>query len=259
MRRLLLLHGYAQNAKLFETRMSTIRKACEKDVEFIFLDAPYILENAEITRHALPLKLLQATETNDSSSAPDDALIPRAWWRPNEDRTVYLGLRKTLIFFSEWLRENKINGIFGFSQGAVLTSILAAILERPDSWSGFIINGKPIHPPLDFFILVSGYLPLDASLAHIFSTFAPKLKTPSLHIIGDTDVIAGGERSRALINAYDETTRRIERHEGGHAVPLSENWRKFFQEYITNFTSGVEIPSPESTTDNRSSRPRNTL
>lgn len=144
-------------------------------------------------------------------------------------------------------------------------------LEHPDSWPGFIIDGKPVHPPLlvftfhllfliyppspfhrDFFIPVSGFLPVDVSLAPIFSK--SEIKTPSLHILGDTDVIVVKERSEALIDVCDETTRRVERHEGGHFVPSKTNWRKFLKEYITNFTPGVEILSPEYSISNDSSR-----
>lgn len=232
--------------------MSAIRKACERDVEFIFLDAPHIVQSAEMAPHSL--QWLQAAEANISPFDPDGALTPRAWWRANDERTVYGGLDKTLVFFSEWLKENRINAVFGFSQGAAMASILAAILEHPDSWPGFIIDGKPVHPPLDFFIPVSGFLPLDVSLAPIFSKSAPKIKTPSLHILGDTDVIVVTERSEALIDVCDETTRRVERHEGGHFVPSKTNWRKFLKEYITNFTPGVEIPSPEYSISNDSSR-----
>ncbi|KIJ41081.1 hypothetical protein M422DRAFT_75668 [Sphaerobolus stellatus SS14] len=241
-RKILMLHGYSQNATIFYKRMSAIRKACEKNVEFVFLDAPTVLLVSDLPGHSL--EWLQAAEANAAPSEPDDALTPRAWWRANEDKTTYYGLEQSIELVRETLKKTRFNGVLGFSQGASMAAIVAAILERPESYPGFVVNGQPIHPKLDFFIPVSGFLPLDTSMEHILSTTSPKLTTPSLHIIGDTDVIVVPERSQILLDACDQDTARVERHEGGHFVPSKTNWRNFFKEYISKFAPGVQIASP---------------
>jgi len=221
--------------------MSAIRKACEKNVEFVFLNAPNTLEPSDIPGHTL--QLLQAAESF-ASTETDDSLTPRAWWRANEDKTVYYGLEGSLELFKEVLSKNKFDGVLGFSQGATMAAIVAAILERPESYPGFVVDGQPIHPKLEFFIPVSGFLPLPTSFESILSKTTPKLTTPSLHIIGDNDIIVTPERSQTLVDACDPASTRIERHEGGHFVPSTGRWRIFFKEYLTDFAPGVEIASP---------------
>ncbi|KAF8499904.1 serine hydrolase FSH, partial [Hysterangium stoloniferum] len=237
-----LVNSYSQNGKIFYKRMSAIRKACEKHVQFVFLDAPHILVPADLPGHAL--EWLQAAEANASPSEPDEALTPRGWWEANADRTKMTGLHETLALLRDTLRSTRFHGVLGFSQGAALAGVVAAILERPESYPGFIENGQPIHPKLDFFISVSGFLPVDPLLNSIISQTTPKLTTPSLHVIGNTDVIVIPERSQTLIDACDENCARIERHEGGHFVPSKTNWRHFFKQYLCTFSPGVDISSP---------------
>lgn len=237
-----MLHGYSQNGKIFYKRMSAIRKACEVHVEFVFLDAPHIIVPADLPGHAQ--EWLQAAESNASPSEPDDALTPRGWWKADADRTKMTGLHESLTLLRDTLQSTQFHGVLGFSQGAALAGILAAILERPESYSGFIENGHPIHPKLDFFIPVSGFVPVDPILKSIISQTTPKLTTPSLHVVGNNDVIVIPERSQTLIDACDENYARIERHEGGHFVPSKNNWRHFFKQYLCTFSVGVHIPSP---------------
>jgi fermentation-respiration switch protein FrsA (DUF1100 family) len=94
-----------------------------------------------------------------------------------------------------------------------------------------MIDGKPIHPPLcvrytavsylvdsicsEFVIPISGFVPSDPLLERIISRTSPKLTTPSLHVVGDNDMIVPRERSQFLISAYEEKAARVERHEGG--------------------------------------------
>ena len=94
-----------------------------------------------------------------------------------------------------------------------------------------MIDDKPVHPKLsvliyvlpyeayfrrrEFFISISGFVASDPLLEHIMSRTSPKLATPSLHVVGDTDVIVIPERSQLLINICCENTAKVERHEGG--------------------------------------------
>ena len=71
------------------------------------------------------------------------------------------------LFSATWLKMDGIilQGVLGFSQGAAMAAVLAAVvssnvrerlpthlscdqLERPELYDPFMIDGKPIHPPL---------------------------------------------------------------------------------------------------------------
>ncbi|KAF8489687.1 serine hydrolase FSH [Gautieria morchelliformis] len=239
MRKVLMLHGFSQNASIFRKRMSVIRKACEGHVEFVFVDAPHDLVPVDLPGHAL--EWLQAAEAN--ATTKDDSLTPRAWWRANDEKTVCNGLQESLLLLREILRETTFQGVLGFSQGAAMAAVLAAVLEKPELYEPFMIGGKAVHPKLDFFIPISGFMPSDPLLEHILSRTSTKLTTPSLHVVGDTDVIVAPERSQLLISVCDQEVARVERHEGGHFVPSKANWRRFLQEYLVRGPD-AQIGSP---------------
>ena len=62
---------------------------------------------------------------------------------------------------------------------------------------------------------ISGFLPSDPFLQRILSPSSPKLVTPSVHVIGDNDVIVVPERSQILVDVCATENVRVERHEGG--------------------------------------------
>lgn len=67
-------------------------------------------------------------------------------------------------------------GIIGFSQGAAVAAVIASILEEPTKQNLF---SAIHHPPVKFFISVSGFrmrFKMYDELYHI--------NTPSLHVIG---------------------------------------------------------------------------
>ncbi|KAF8589482.1 hypothetical protein K439DRAFT_1332677 [Ramaria rubella] len=235
--------SYSQNASIFHKRMGAIRKACEKHVEFIFVDAPHILVPADLPGHAL--EWLQAAEAN--ATIGDANLTPRAWWKSNAERSVCIGLTESLLLLKTTLQKTTYQGVMGFSQGAAMAAVLVAILERPQSYEEFMVDGQPVHPKLDFFISISGFVPVDPFLELIISPTTSKITTPSLQVIGDNDVIVIPERSQHLISVCDKESIRVERHEGGHFVPSKANWRNFFKEYLINPGAQAQIPPPSET------------
>lgn len=66
-------------------------------------------------------------------------------------------------------------------------------------------------------IFAGGFLPVATNPT--FEGYFPIEQTPTLHIIGNVDVIIGEARSLALVeNCHDA---RIERHDGGESITLS--------------------------------------
>ncbi|KAK7033988.1 Family of serine hydrolases 3 [Paramarasmius palmivorus] len=227
-KKVLVLHGYAQNANIFSKRLAALRKQC-KGVELFFLDAPHILQ---------PVDLFGDTpESLDSASDP--ALTPRGWWKFSDSaKTQYVGIETTLDLIRDTLKSTRYDGVLGFSQGAALATLITALLERPHLYPPFLIDGQSPHPPFQYCVSVAGFKARDPIGDTILS---PGFSTPTLHILGKTDVIVTEERAKTILDVT--INKRVEEHEGGHFVPSKANWRKFLSEYLREGPA-VDIPSP---------------
>ncbi|EMD32934.1 hypothetical protein CERSUDRAFT_118363 [Gelatoporia subvermispora B] len=239
-RKVLMLHGYTQSATIFSKRIGAVRKACSKDVDFVFVEAPHILSPVDLTASFsstnTTLSDLGAAEAADET---DPALAPRAWWKADAARTQTIGLEESLIFLRDILKETHFDGVFGFSQGASMAAILAALLERPEVFPAFLVDGKSPHPPFQFCISVAGFRPRSPLCDTIF---LPSYSTPTLHVLGRNDIIVVEERSKTLLEV--SSNKRVEWHDGGHFVPSKANWRNFFRSYLRDPLGAVPSPGP---------------
>jgi len=68
----------------------------------------------------------------------------------------------------------------------------------------------PGHPYRQLCIAVSGFVAPGPLASQVF---ASGYSTPTLHVVGRTDIIVTEERSNVLINV--SRSKRIERHDGG--------------------------------------------
>lgn len=66
----------------------------------VFLDGPIVLPPVD-----LPLDFGSLDRPPPIDAPTDPELIPRAWWRANEDRTVYQGVDDTLIYVRDFLKK----------------------------------------------------------------------------------------------------------------------------------------------------------
>jgi len=238
-RTVLVLHGYSQNGSMFSKRLGALRREA-KDIEFVFIDAPHVLQpidliNAHARNPALSFDVQPTEEVTEQEQ--DSTLTPRAWWRPNPERTKGIGLEESLAVVRDVLKTRRFIGVMGFSQGAALAAIVAALLEKPEAYPPFLVDGKAPHQPMQFCIAVSGFKLTDPICDPLF---APSYLTPTLHVIGKNDVVVIEERSRKLIEV--SANKRVEEHEGGHFVPSNGSWRKFLVDFMSN--PFANIPSP---------------
>ncbi|KAG6885046.1 hypothetical protein C0993_006373 [Termitomyces sp. T159_Od127] len=88
-----------------------------------------------------------------------------------------------------------------------------------------------------FCVAVSGFRLRDPFCDPLFNN---QYATPSLHVIGKTDIIVTEERSQSLVAA--STNGRVEYHDGGHFVPSKKQWLKFLHAYMLEPSS--DLPSP---------------
>ncbi|KAJ7905146.1 FSH1-domain-containing protein [Mycena leptocephala] len=230
---------YSQNATIFSKRLGALRKQCGKSIDFVFVDGPKILQ---------PVDLVGATPGATSTATTLDALgaseaiepntESRAWWTWNNTRSNALGLPESLALLRDVLKTRTFDGVLGFSQGAALAALLAALLEHPHAYSPFLIDGQPPHPPFKFCVAVSGFRLSEPIADAIYGT---SFATPTLHIIGRNDIIVIEERSQSLVKI--SANARVEEHDGGHFVPSKGNWRKFLAAYLLDPTDNVPSPS----------------
>ncbi|KAJ7507350.1 FSH1-domain-containing protein [Mycena galericulata] len=241
-RTILVLHGYSQNATVFSKRLGALRKQCGKNVDFVFVDGPSILQPVDL-HGAAPQP--GSTESTLDALGAAEAIEARAWWKWNPDRVDPIGLPETLEVLRDILKTRKFDGVMGFSQGAACAALLSALLEQPHTYPPFLIDGKPPHPPFQFCVAVSGFRLSGSTADAIFGT---GYSTPTLHVIGRNDIIVVEERSRKLIQI--STNARVEEHDGGHFVPSKGNWRKFLAAYLLDPTDNVPSPSLTPSADN---------
>jgi predicted esterase len=120
----------------------------------------------------------------------------------------YEGWSKTENWLvSLFVQSAPFDGVFGFSQGAALTSLLVG-LRNPREAEARI--------SFDFAIMVGGFASNDGRHAEIYQRKA-KYGLPSVHIIGKSDFVVPSSRSDRLASFFKDPL--ILRHSGGHVVP----------------------------------------
>ncbi|KAI1791389.1 serine hydrolase FSH [Ganoderma leucocontextum] len=242
-KKVLMLHGYAQNATMFSKRMGALRKSCGKNIELVFIDGPHVLSLVDLAEafgsssETSSSDDLGAQEATTDSSDP--ALLPRGWWKVDAARMRTIGLEDSILQLRDILHEDHYDGIFGFSQGAAMAALMSALLEKPEVFPPFLVDGKPPHPPFTFCVAAAGFRP-ESPLCD--SIFLPSFSTPTLHVLGRTDVLVVEERSKTLSDV--SVNKRIEWHDGGHFVPSKANWRNFLKAYLKDPLGDVPSPGP---------------
>jgi pimeloyl-ACP methyl ester carboxylesterase len=169
--RMLCLHGYHGSADILRRQLAPLAATFPRDVELVYVDAP--------------------------SLARGDY----GWWHDTFD-----GWERTRDWVVDLLRSGpRIDGIFGFSQGAALAGMLAGVRDS-----------DPSCPDFEFAIMVGGFTSPFARHADLFRR---KLQVPSVHVIGRTDPIVPRPDSLLLADRFDSPT--VLEHPGGHVIAAS--------------------------------------
>ncbi|KAI0697393.1 serine hydrolase FSH [Cerioporus squamosus] len=237
-KKVLVLHGYAQNGLIFSKRVSSGDSICAT----FFVDAPHVLTPADL---AAAFNKSEESSLNDlgapeASTDSDPALAPRGWWKTDASRTKAIGLEDSILYLRDILSKDHYDGIFGFSQGAGMAAIMAALqLEKPDVFPPLLVDGKPPHPPFTFCISAAGFRQ-DSPLCD--SIFLPSYSTPTLHIIGRADTLVPAEYSQKLVDV--SANKRVEYHDGSHFVPSKASWRNFLKAYMKDPLGDIPPPAP---------------
>ncbi|RNA15578.1 leucine rich repeat [Brachionus plicatilis] len=188
-KKILFLHGLRQNSNKLKKRTSNLAKVLrECNVKVAYLDGthPYRSGNGN---------------NSDSVSAIESQ---RAWYQYDENNKVYIGLEESIEYVLNYVKlHGPFIGIIGFSQGAVLASLLTKL------------NPNLFH----FVIIISGFKPQDLKYGKfIFSTDCP-FDFASMHIYGKNDRMITRDRSEDFSKCFKNPL--LFEHPDGHFMPLS--------------------------------------
>jgi hypothetical protein len=171
--RVLCLHGYHGSAAVLRTQMARFVAGMPASVEFVYVDAPSL------------------------------AVGDYGWWHAGSGGWERTRTWATQLFGST----GGFDGVFGFSQGAALTGLLAGVQETR--------TGDP-HGDVNFgCALMVGGFKSDAAGPH--ELFPHPLRVPSVHVIGRIDGVVPPAESRRLADQFTDPI--VLEHPGGHVVP----------------------------------------
>ncbi|KAJ3297978.1 Ovarian cancer-associated protein 2 [Rhizoclosmatium sp. JEL0117] len=232
--RILCLHGYSQNEKVFRKRSAVLRKDLETiGAELVYVTAPHDAptpdQEIDAMTEAERLKL-------HGEMKPEDIL--KGWWVSNADKTGQLGYKESIHFLKKvWIEKGPFDGILGFSQGAAMAPLLLSELAFASK-----VNDLTPYTLPRFLILVSGFVssavtgmadaPEEESVLNLWDE--GKIPVPALHVIGLGDAWVVPLESNGLAQRFVEGASVIIEHDGGHYIPSTADMRAKFKEYVAS-------------------------
>ncbi|CDS04144.1 hypothetical protein LRAMOSA07098 [Lichtheimia ramosa] len=228
--RILCLHGMVQNGTIFRKKTAVLRKKLDKIADLVYVTGPHLITDPKYTSEAARKA---AADPNAS-----EELKPYGWWFPissyaNTEEGYYAGFKESVEYLKDVLvKEGPFDGIFGFSQGACLAAVMAELLENR-SLMPHLVSPEFEHPAFRFAIVAAGFKPESQDATQ--NLFKGKIKTPSMHLIGEADSLIVPERMLALADVFEDPI--IFKHPGGHLVPTNAASRNDILAFVSKFST----------------------
>jgi pimeloyl-ACP methyl ester carboxylesterase len=189
--KVLALHGFTLEGKVMRYQLGPVAEQLEQRFDVSYPDAPHSCSEQSVERLWKTHRPPRGVET------------PRAWWHAEENGRLYAGWQSSVAFLSPLLAAGEPSVVLGFSQGALLAALLAAISSVGEG------------PPVAGVILIAGSLPRAEGLSRYFDRV---IDVPSLHLIGQRDSLMKGAPKK-LVERFDPAQRTVLEFDGGHVVP----------------------------------------
>ena len=147
----------------------------------------------------------------------------RGWWKELDAVSRYSTLHRSLEVLAATLRKAPVDGVIGFSQGATLAIMLAALCEGSSqrlealAAQGHPINIQPPQPPFKFAVVSCGHKGTDEFYDGFYN---PRLTTPVYFDVATLDHMIDLPGSEAW--ARSSWTSRVSIRKGGHWFPTSK-------------------------------------
>ncbi|KAI8098236.1 serine hydrolase FSH [Gilbertella persicaria] len=228
--RILCLHGYTQNGIMFRKKTAAARKSLEGIADLIYITAPH-----HISPPTFGISERQQQEEEEEISEEHK---PYGWWyspkyKPTKDN-FFIGFKESVEYIKQVLiKEGPFDGILGFSQGGCFAALLTHMLQDRNYFPD-LIPPSFNHAPFQFSIIVAGFKPTMQEATNIMLTKQNKVKTPSLHYIGELDTLVLPEAMNSLSEAFVKPT--VFRHSGGHYLPSTAASCKALAKFVSHFT-----------------------
>ena len=183
-KRVLCLHGYAMNRDWFHEWLSPIQQALIGSAELIIPQAGIVAPEAEVRAM---VDMFQVAMPEDKIGSGKNW----CWYRATADKPpVYQFFDETLNSLAQFYKsDGPFDGVLGWSQGAVVAAILAA-LQAQDTKYNF---------GLKWMVLCGGFLPGDEKVKKLF---VEPLPYPSLHVVGQKESEVMMRRCQRLHAAF---------------------------------------------------------
>ncbi|KAF8055937.1 dfr1 [Scenedesmus sp. PABB004] len=184
-----------------------MRKALKSRAQFVFLDAPFAAAST-----LAPSQLAEL-----GGDAAGGGLSWFCWSDLGPDKRPSLAVKysrwdETYAALCAALREQRPDGLLGFSQGATAAALFLAALRTAQR------DGRDLDVPLPkFCIAVAGFLPRDPDYAKLLEDAATDV--PTLFVMGTADRLIPPARSHALMDTFDQACADLYEHPGAHMVP----------------------------------------
>jgi len=166
MKTIICLHGYSMNSEWLQSWLDPIQQRLGNDYRLLYPQGPI----------ECPVEEVRAMTARFNMTLPE-ARIGKGknwcWYRADEAKPpTYHQIETTLDFLADYfLTHGPIEGVIGWSQGAVMTAILAALMQSENE-NNFSFNWA---------MLCGGFLPGDPRYRPLF---AQPLTLPTLHVSG---------------------------------------------------------------------------
>jgi predicted esterase len=211
--RILCLHGYHGSAKTLRMQMRPVTEGLQPLAEFVCVDAPSLTIGDFGWWHAV---------SNDGAD-PKHAGVGPSTMR-------YEGWSQTKHWLVSLFRQSgPFDGVFGFSQGAALASLLVGLRNPHDAEAGIAF---------DFAMMVGGFASNDGSHADLYQRKS-EYSLPSAHIIGKSDFVVPSSHSDHLASFFKDPL--ILRHSGGHVVPSDPQVRNGVATFLQERARDVDL------------------
>ena len=196
--KILCLHGYGQHEQSMKSTFSGIDKMLYQQykAELHFVMGPH-----QVTNFKKEQGYAWFTVGSDDLEAFFGA-------------KKYYGIEESVSKIKQYIQDNgPFDGIIGFSQGSVLTTILL---------------GMNIHS-FKFAFIIGSYSPTDPEYI-----LYDKITIPTLHIWGLDDSIVMSDRSEKNYNNYPENKQKYI-HDGKHIIPSNSISKMVYKQFSDKY------------------------
>jgi len=222
-----------QSGDVFEKKTKTFRKGFANDLEFVYLTAPHTSDTPADTGETV-YRWMESVPAFDGSnkflSSP-----------------AYVGLTESFEYIRKFVEEHgPFDGIFGYSQGAVVGSLLLALSLPSAPEEETELKGETFPKfAFRFGILVAGFPARAEPFKHLYRRLhkeegaqeeAALLHT--LHVAGHNDTLVPLENTKKLADLFPGCV--WHEHNGGHVIPSNSPMRKAVRALIESLNSSTD-------------------